>query len=146
MPAWLRWVLVLPIAVLADLAAQTVYRLLFYFIPFPAVRPYTDELAWRFFAPMVFIVAGVKMAPKLWFYVACILIAIKSAIALVNIYTLLHYVGNGGSWSAPAFVTNAPVWWSVLVQTLFLAFAALTVAKDRNIRKEPSSPNAVLDF
>lgn len=136
----------LPIAVLADLVAQTVYRFLFYFIPFHAVRPYTDELVWRFFAPMVFIVAGVKMAPRFWFYVACILIAIKSAIALVNIYTLMQYLGNGGSWSAPAFVTNAPVWWSLLVQILFLAFGALTIAKDRNIRKVPTATNPVLDF
>src|ERR1700730_8108218 len=91
-PSWLRWVLVLPIALLAELAAQSFYRLLFYAIPFQAVRPYTDELVWRVFAPVVFIVAGVKMAPRFWFYVACILIAIKSAIVLVNVYTLTQYL------------------------------------------------------
>ena len=121
-------------------------RLLLYAIPFEAVRPYTDEVVWRVFAPAVFIVAGVKMAPKLWFYVACILIAIKSAIALVNVYTLTQFLVGGGSVVAPAFVTNAPVWWSLLSYILFLAFAALTIAKDRNIRKEPTIKNPVLDF
>ena len=95
---------------------------------------------------MVFVVVGVKMAPRFWFYMACFLIAIKSAIALVNIYTLTYYLANGGSATAPAFVTNAPVWWSLLVQILFLGYAALIVAKDRNIRKEPTAANPVLDF
>jgi hypothetical protein len=146
MPTSLRWVLFLPVAFLADLVAQSFYRFIFYFIPFHGVRPYTDELIWRFFAPMVFVVVGVKMAPRFWFYMACFLIAIKSAIALVNIYTLTYYLANGGSATAPAFVTNAPVWWSLLVQILFLGFAALIVAKDRNIRKEPTAANPVLDF
>jgi hypothetical protein len=118
----------------------------FLFYPFHGVRPYTDELIWRFFAPMVFVVAGVKMAPRFWFYVACLLIAIKSAIAVVNLCTLTHYLANGGSMTALAFATNAPVWWSLLVQVLFLGFAALIVAKDRNIRKEPTAANPVLDF
>jgi len=145
-PTWLRWVLILPVAFLADFAAQSIYRFLFYFIPFQSVRPYTDELAWLFFAPLVFIVAGVKMAPRFWFYVACFLIATRSAISLVNVYTLMNYLSNGGSIVARASVTTAPIWWSLLVQVLFLGFAALIIVKDKNIRKEPTPTRPVLDF
>ena len=62
--AWLRWLLVIPIAFAADLAAQSIYQVIFRAIPFAAVRPYTDELIWHFFAPIIFVVAGVKMAPR----------------------------------------------------------------------------------
>jgi hypothetical protein len=145
-PNWLRWLLVLPTALLADLVAQSFYRILLYAIPFHGIQPYSDELIWRVFAPIVFVAAGLKMAPRYWLRVACVLIGIKSAIALFNIYTLGRYLLNGGSAYAPAFVTSAPVWWSLLSNVLFLAFAVLTVAIDKNIRKEPSVGTPVLDF
>lgn len=91
---------------------------------------------------MVFVVAGVKMAPRFWFYVACFLIAIKSAIALMNIYTLTHYLVNDG----PIVRDERTGLVVLVVQILFLGFAALIVAKDRNIRKEPTAANPVLDF
>lgn len=146
LPDWLRWILILPVAFLADLVAQVIYRLIFWIVPFPSIHPYTDELAWRFFAPLIFVVAGAKMAPRHWLIVTCGLIGIKSAIALVNIITLGNYVTNGGSWSAPSQVTNAPVWWALLVQALFIAFGILTMLKDRNIRKKPTEAQPILDF
>lgn len=44
---------------------------------------------------------------------------------------------RGGSLKAPAYTTGAPVWWSLLVHLLFLAFAVFFIAKDQNIRKVP---------
>lgn len=146
LPHWLRWVLVLPIAFLADLVAQVIYRLWFWFVPFQSIHPYTDELAWRFFAPLVFVLVGTKMAPRHWFIVACVLIGFKSVIALVNIAILGNYLANGGSLSAASQVTNAPVWWSLLVQGLFVVFGLFIVATDRNIRKKPTAAQPILDF
>jgi hypothetical protein len=146
LPHWLRWVLILPTAFLADLVAQVIYRLLFWLVPFSFIRPYTDELAWRFFAPLIFVVAGTKMAPRHWLIVACVLIGFKAAIALVNIITLLNYLDKGGNVSSPAPITNAPVWWSLLVQALFIALGVFIAVADRNIRKKPTDSQPVLDF
>lgn len=147
LPTWLRWLLVIPIAFIADLAAQSIYQLIFFkLIPIGALRPYTDELVWRFFAPLIFIVAGLKMAPTHWFKVACCLIGFKSVVTFVNIRTLSIYLLHGGSLKAPAYITEAPIWWSLLVHLLFLAFAVFVIAKDRNIRKVPSENNPILDF
>jgi hypothetical protein len=46
LPHWFRWILILPVAFLADLIAQIIYRLGFWIIPFSSIHPYTDELAW----------------------------------------------------------------------------------------------------
>lgn len=146
LPHWLRWILILPVAFLADLVAQIIYRLVFWIIPFAAIHPYTDELAWRFFAPLIFVVAGTKMAPRHWLIVACALIGFKAAIALVNIVTLLNYLDKSGNISSPTPITNAPVWWSLLVQGLFIAFGILIAVADRNIRKKPTDAQPILDF
>ena len=146
LPTWLRWLLVIPVAVVADLAAQSVYQIIFRALPFAVVRPYTDELIWRFVAPLLFIVAGVKMAPRYWFMVACCLTGFKAVIAVVNIHTLSLYVLRGGSLKALAYITAAPVWWSLLVHLLFLAFGVFIIAKDQNIRKVPSEKTLILDF
>ncbi len=146
LPARLRWLLILPIAFVADLAAQSIYQVIFRVVPFAALRPYTDELIWRFFAPLIFVVAGVKMAPQYWFAVACFLTGFKAVVAGVNIYTLSLYLVRGGSLKAPAYITEAPVWWSLLVQLLFLAFALFIIAKDQNIRKVPTENAPILDF
>lgn len=146
LPTWLRWLLVIPLAFAADLAAQSVYQIIFRAIPFAGVRPYTDELIWRFFAPLLFVVAGVKMAPRHWFMVTCCLIGFKAAVSFVNIHTLCLYVLRGGSLKAPAYITTAPVWWSLLVQLLFLLFAVFIIVKDQNIRKVPNESSPILDF
>lgn len=110
MPRWLRWILFLPTAFIADLASQTIYQVVLVAIPFShTLRPYTDELIWRFFASIVFVVAGVKMAPSAWFRVACLLTGIKGIVAVVNINRLVSYLPEGGSLLAPSSVTNAPV-------------------------------------
>lgn len=70
----------------------------------------------------------------------------KVVVAVVNIYTLSLYVLQGGSLKAPAYITEAPVWWSLLVHLLFLAFAIFVIAKDQNIRKVPSENVPILDF
>ena len=146
LPSWLRWLLVIPVAFAADLAAQSVYQIIYRVIPFAAVRPYTDELIWHFFAPLLFIVMGVKMAPRYWFMATCSLTGFKVVVAVVNIHTLSLYVYRGGSLKAPAYTTGAPVWWSLLVHLLFLAFAVFFIAKDRNIRKVPNENAPIFDF
>lgn len=118
-PLWLRWLLVIPIAFAADLAAQSIYQLIFRALPFTGLRPYTDELIWRFFAPLVFVAAGLKMAPRYWFATACFLIGFKLVVAGYNIHTSFLYLLRGGSLKAPAFITQAPVWWSLLIHLLF---------------------------
>lgn len=75
------------------------------------------------------------MAPKHWFKVACFLISFKSAIALFNIYRLSTFLYDGASLMEPVYITNAPIWWSLLIQVLFLAFAVFVIAKDEYIRK-----------
>jgi hypothetical protein len=120
--------------------------LLFWLIPIPSIHPYTDELAWRFFAPLAFMMAGTKMAPRHWLVVACFLTTLKVVVALLNIITLGNYLINGGSLSAPAVVTNAPVWWSLLIQGLFIAFGVFVAVADRNIRTEPTDAQPLLDF
>jgi len=146
LPAWLRWLLVIPIAFVADLAAQSIYQVIFRVVPFTALHPYTDELIWRFFAPCIFVVAGVKMAPRYWFAVACFLTGFKALIAGINIYTLSLYLVRGGSLKAPAYITEAPVWWSLFVQLLFLALSVFIIAKDQNIRKVSNDNSPIIDF
>ena len=145
LPNWLRWLLIVPVAIVADLLSQSFFRMLFLALPEP-FRPFTDELIWRFFAPMAFVAAGLKMAPKHWFIAACCLIGFKALVAIVNVYTLVMYVSDGGSLRAPAYATDAPVWWSLLVQILFLAFAVFVVAKDMNIRKIPTENVPIFNF
>lgn len=146
LPTWLRWLLTIPAAIVADLAAQSIYQLIFRVVPFTALHPYTDELIWHFFAPLLFVAAGVKMAPRHWFVVACCLTGFKVLVAVVNIHTLSLFLLRGGSMKAPAYVTEAPLWWSLLVHLLFLAFATFVIVKDQNIRKVPSENNPILDF
>ncbi len=147
LPAWIRWLFLLPMAFIAELAAQSIYQVIFSkLLPIGALRPYTDEFVWRFFAPFIFIVAGLKMAPKYWFKVACCLIGFKSAIALLNICNQFIYLRNGGSLKTPSEITEAPIWWSLLVHILFLAFAVLIITKQKNIRMIPSKSNPILDF
>jgi len=146
MPGWLRWLLVLPTAFLADLAAQSFYQVVLHAIPMQVIRPYTDELIWRVLAPVVFVIGGVKMAPRYWFQVSCLLLGFKSIIALINIHTLVKYLLDGGSLLAPANVTNAPAWWSLLCHVLFIGFASLMIVIDKNIRKQPTERMSILDF
>jgi hypothetical protein len=146
LPVWIRWLLVLPIAFAGDFAAQSMYQLIFKVFLFAALRPYTDELIWHFLAPLIFVVVGVKMAPRYWFMVACSLTGFKAVIAVINIHTLSLYLLKSGSLKAQVYVTEAPVWWSLLVQVLFLAFAIFMIAKDQSIRKEPSKNAPIFDF
>src|ERR1700722_7940505 len=113
MPNWLRWLLILPMAQLADLAAQSIFQIILHAFPWRAVRPYSDEFIWRVLASAFFLAGGLKMAPKYWFQVAVALVALKTIVAVTNIYILGKYLFDGGTWTAPAFVTNAPVWWSL---------------------------------
>ncbi len=146
LPDWVRWALFLPAALLGDLASQSIGRA-FARLALPnAIVPYSDEFVWRVWAPTMFVLAGTKVAPRGWFYVACLLTAIKSVVAAVNIHTLVVFWMDGGSLTEPAIITGAPVWSSIVAEVLFLGFAVLLVMMDRGIRKERTDAYTVLKF
>lgn len=96
--------------------------------------------------PMVFIVAGVKMAPRFWFYVACILIASKAQSRRLISLPCCSISGMVARGLRRRSLLMPRSGGRCSCQILFLAFAALTISKDRNISKEPTAPNAGLDF
>ncbi len=146
LPDWLRWVLFLPAALLGDLASQTLGHL-FVMLALPrSIVPYGDEFIWRILAPVIFVLSGTKVAPRYWFYIAGLLLSIKSLVAIINIRTLVLFWQRGGSLAEPALVTQAPIWWSIAVQFIFIMLAVLMLVMDRGIRKERSDAYPVLEF
>jgi hypothetical protein len=149
-PHWLRWLLVIPVAVACDLAAQTIYRLVFAIIihiadfPFDFVRPYTDEIIDRILAPVVFLTEGTRMAPSHWFRVASCLLLFKVCITLYNLFILSIFVLHGTGMSTPTYYTQCPLWWSFLIHLIFIALSGLIILKDQTIRKEPSPAYPIL--
>ena len=146
LPDWLRWVLFVPAAFLGDFASQSIGHLLFLFTLPQSLLPYGDEFIWRVWAPAMFAFIGTKIAPRHWFYVMCLLLGMKSVVAIINIRTLLTFWYAGGTLTEPAIVTNAPIWWSIVVHLVFVAFAVLIVRFDRNIRKERTDAYPVWAF
>lgn len=81
---WIRWLLVIPVAVLADLGSQSLasgllvgslevlHNARFVF------RPYIDEFIWQAWAPVWFVWAGTKVAPAHRFQTSLALAVIQN--------------------------------------------------------------------
>ena len=125
-PNWLRWVLVLPIAFLVGYLAEVVPRLVFaagelivnHHLLF---KPGVDSVAWQLWAPLLFVVAGVSVAPTYKVLTFMLLGGFKAAVAAVNLINVLTFIGGGGSWTALDPVTGAPLWWNSIVYSACIA-------------------------
>jgi hypothetical protein len=138
LPTWLRWVLVLPMAFLIGYISETIPRLLFATIEIAinhqlTFKPGVDCLIWQAYAPVFFVIGGMKMAPSHKFGVFVILAGLKIAVAIVNIYNIISFTNNGGEWDRLDPILNSPLWWNapvyVLCIVLLLIFGVYLAAK-----------------
>lgn len=125
LPLWARWSLLLPGAFVADYITQSFLRIFFFilallFLP-KSLLPYINFLNWQAFAPFVFVVMGVQIAPSRKFVVAAVLGGIKIWVAIVNIHTAYTYIIHGGSWLNRSNIVSSPLWWNICVFVFCIA-------------------------
>ncbi len=126
LPAWSRWLLVLPAAFLSGLIAEVVPRMLFALMEIIVnhellFRPGFDFLIWQLWGPLLFVAGGVQMAPRLKFVAFLVVGGLKIGVATTNFVRDLSFVHGGGPWSAVDPMTNSPVWWNAIVYTVCIA-------------------------
>ena len=94
----LRWIAVLPGAIVAFLIAQVAVIVGSFFMPLP---DFLAQLWSAWVCPIAFILAGVYIAPKFKFVVALILTALMTGMIFVTIFIVLssgHVPGNANKW------------------------------------------------
>ncbi len=144
LPAWSRWLLVLPTAFVSGFVAEIVPRMLFALMEIIVshellFRPGFDFLIWQLWAPLFFVAGGVQMAPGHKLLAFLVVGGLKIAVATTNFVRDLWFVHGGGLWSAVDPTTNSPVWWNAIVYTLCIASLStlgLFLAK-QGMRKRP---------
>ena len=143
---WLRLILVLPVALLGDLAAQSAARL-FVFVQ-GLDSPYAAAFIWHVVAPGAFVLSGVTTAPTGRHVVAILLGLIKVGVLSFNAYSALHFVSIGGSWSATYDITESPLWWNVTMFALGIVvtcglctYICWSVRSDDRRREGSAGPN-----
>lgn len=137
-----RWLLVIPVAVLGGLVSESLGRL---FISCVEIlhnsrflyRPFTDEFIWQAWAAAWFVWAGTKVAPSNRFQTSSVLAAFKVAVALYNSFGLLQYVHGGGSWADLSEETQAPVWWRLCVEIIAMVAVIVITLRERGRRPVP---------
>jgi hypothetical protein len=128
---WLRWILVLPIALIGGVIGEMIPRWLFATMEIIvnhnlSFRPGFDSLVWQGYAPLVFVVIGVAAAPARRFGVFIVLAGLRICVAVANLVVVFGYIYHGGPWSACDPVTNSPLWWNTGVY--FVLIVVLTGA------------------
>jgi hypothetical protein len=125
LPHWLRWLLVLPIAIVMGLVAEVVPR--FVFAIGEAIvnhhllfKPGVDSLIWQLWAPLWFVASGVSMAPGYKFSTFIVVGGLKAIGAGTNLVTNLTFVGRAGSWEDLDPIMSSPIWWNSIVHLLCL--------------------------
>jgi hypothetical protein len=133
LPNWLRWLLVLPVALVTGLIGEVIPRIVFAAIEVILnhellFRPGVDSLIWQLWVPLLFVAGGVTMAPRYKFCVFLAVGGLKITVAATNLLTALRFVTGGGSWSTLDPVTNSPIWWnSVLYVACILVLGAFGI-------------------
>jgi hypothetical protein len=137
MRGWLRWLLILPVALLADWISQSCGLVVLKFLEviwghedrtiyaWLGGRPFAEALIWHTWAPGWFVWAGAMVAPKHRFRVAVALAAIVAVVAVYNVQSWLRYALGSGSWSAVEPTTGAPAWW--LMSTFVLGIIVVVL-------------------
>lgn len=124
LPHWVRWILVLPAAFIGDMAAQS-YGLILATMS-GLKGPYANAFIWYTFAPLIWLAAGVKLAPVHRSLAGAVLAAIKVGVLVYNSYSAIDFLNKGGSWDSIYPVTDAPLWWHLV--TYILGIIALIVS------------------
>ncbi len=126
LPNWLRWVLILPFAFVASLLVDSLSNILlailealvnYRFLFSPGVK----MLIWQWWEPLVFVACGSQMAPRkyqvhMYFTLACF----KAVVAATNLYVAIHFIMDGGFWTATGPIVESPVWWNCIVYLIFI--------------------------
>ena len=123
LPIWLRWVLVIPTAIVVGTVAELVPRFLFSLIEITVnheltFRPGFDSLTWQAYSPLFFVIGGIMMAPSYKFGTFIALGGLKITVAAVNLYNVLEFTKDGLDWSRLDPITRSPLWWNVPVYIL----------------------------
>jgi hypothetical protein len=99
-PNWLRWVLILPVAICAYLILAVIGSIVYKLLPIPT---FLLTLYYSAMSPMAFVAAGVITAPSHKFVTAIILTIINAIFAAVIVTTaVVHQSGT------------VPLWWLVV--------------------------------
>ncbi len=129
LPPWMRWLLVVPAAILADLLTQSICRFLAFIVVPKTALPFVEYFTWQAFAPLMFVIVGVQIAPSRKFVTALVLGGLKIYVAFVNAHMAFTYILRGGSWLSRDDIVASPLWWSMSVYfvciVLLLSFAVL---------------------
>lgn len=119
LPNWLRWLLVLPAAVVGDLIGQEIGILVTFLAGVKG--PFTDALVWHTYAPIMFVALGLQLAPAYRIQTCIVLSAVKIGVLSYNSYSALQFVIDGGSWTTVYPVTDSPLWWNLMAYILGVA-------------------------
>jgi hypothetical protein len=107
-PNWLRWVLVLPAAIVSYFAIQIVIAIMNSFTPFPeSFENIFCQLINSVAGPYCFVVAGTMLAPKYNFIVS---ITLTVLYVIINTTILVIAIMNGSS--------TIPLWWLIITSIL----------------------------
>jgi hypothetical protein len=119
LPDWLRWLLVLPTALVVYTLAEVVARVLFAVLEIAVnhelvFKPHFDAIVWLTYEPLVFVMAGAQMAPRKWGLMAFALLALfKMLVAGINcVHDLASLRGHPLECMTDP-ITGAPIWWEV---------------------------------
>jgi hypothetical protein len=123
LPDWLRWVLVIPTALVVGTVAEMVAEMAFRTVEVIenhhlTFKPGVDYLIWQWWEAFVFVVAGVQMAPLHRFRTFLLVGGIKIAVAIVNTLNDARFVASGGSWNALSPIVHSPLWWDSVVHIM----------------------------
>ncbi|MDD2715176.1 MAG: hypothetical protein PHW04_04705 [Candidatus Wallbacteria bacterium] len=138
LPSWFRWVMVLPAAFIMGLFSEFIPRLIFTIIEVVinhqlTFKPGFDYLTWQAYAPIFFIIGGLKIAPSHSSRVFAALGGLKITMAIINIYTIIKFINGGGEWDRLDPVCNSPLWWNapvcMLCIFLLIVFGVCFAAK-----------------
>jgi hypothetical protein len=136
MPHWLKWLLVLPAAFIGDMAAQSIGLII---ATITCLRgPYANAFIWYTFAPIIWLVVGLRFAPSHRSLAGAILAAIKIVVLLYNSYSAIDFLNHGGSWTDIYPITEAPLWWHLITYIVgiiaLIVFYGLIYNSDRRAR------------
>jgi hypothetical protein len=137
LPGWLRWILVLPAALLFSALAEMLARFLFAAIELGlnhklVFEPHFNGLIYCAWEPVIFVVAGAIMAPKERRYLAlALLVALRIAVAGTNIYRDVSSYPSQLNETLIDPGTGAPLWWEAGANGLSVFFLILLVVSYR---------------
>jgi hypothetical protein len=149
LPPWSRWVLVLPTAFASGLIAEMIPRMLFAVMEMSVnhellFRPGFDFVIWQLWAPLIFVVGGVQMAPRFKFSTFLVIGGSKIAVSTINLVRGWWFIHRDGSWAAVDPTTNSPIWWNeIIYSTCITCLFALGFLLARQAMEQPRQQSIV---